>query len=124
MFLLGPVLDLQGSGKAMNIPVITISLGIPEQLERAEKMIRNSFSRKSKKWIVLQNCHLETRWSQSFLKLLEVTSFKILTLFRLLFCIMIFDTFAILLSMIERNFKIEPHLSSFFSCFHVILLKL
>ena len=68
-----PVSALQGLGKTIGIPVITTTLGTPELLKGAEKMIRNSFTKKTKNWVVLQNCHLETRWSQEFLRLIEVS---------------------------------------------------
>ena len=73
--LTDPVLVIEALGQSMKIHVIVISLGLPDRLIEAARTIRNSKAKNSRKWIVLQNCHLEQNWSQEFLRLLEVRIF-------------------------------------------------
>ena len=64
-------LTIENLGKSLNVQVITISFGVPSQLVEAVRVLRD-VKGTSKKWLILENCHLVKDWSREFLRLIEV----------------------------------------------------
>lgn len=67
-----PAISIEAFGKAWKVQVVTISLGLPQQLSEAIRAIKDAI-KDDNKWVLLQNCDLESEWSQDFLRLIEVT---------------------------------------------------
>ena len=64
-------MSIEAFGKSLKIQVVTISLGLPQQLNEAIRAIKDAI-KDDNKWVLLQNCDLESEWSQDFLRLIEV----------------------------------------------------
>eukprot|EP00112_Aurelia_sp_Birch-Aquarium-sp1_P018536 Seg4436.2 transcript_id=Seg4436.2/GoldUCD/mRNA.D3Y31 product="Dynein heavy chain 1 axonemal" protein_id=Seg4436.2/GoldUCD/D3Y31 len=65
-----PAISIEAFGKSWKIQVVTISLGLPQQLSEAIRAIKDAI-KDDNKWVLLQNCDLESEWSQDFLRLIE-----------------------------------------------------
>eukprot|EP00795_Rhopilema_esculentum_P014239 gene14239-5264_t len=63
-------LTIENLGKSLNVQVITISFGVPSQLVEAVRVLRD-VKGTSRKWLILENCHLVKAWSREFLRLIE-----------------------------------------------------
>ena len=64
-------MSIEAFGKSLKIQVVTISLGLPQQLNEAIRAIKDAI-KDDNKWVLLQNCDLESEWSRDFLRLIEV----------------------------------------------------
>ena len=67
-----PAIDVLNLARAHNKdhPLLRVTLGEPASMERALKAVKRGMSAGS--WVILENCHLASKWSEEFMHELEV----------------------------------------------------